>query len=306
MKSFELNKLFIIESLEPSHRNGVYDKPAKELKDAMDKEKLLCDLITIDGDQEFYQKMLMIKEECKKGIKPIIHFVCHGYCIDDKSPAIGMAIWNSNKKGYDLIPWREVENYLESINEACQVNLFVTLSVCKAFIESLSHILDDGHRIPFCGIIASPDPVKVNTSFQYFTTFYIELIKTQDVGKAYSEAQKLLDNLNKLYIAHNLDPERQILMFSDELFTRAAKGDFSINRSKPYQVRKLAIKEIEREFNLKKKHIPEFLIRRFIGKNYELLWSIHKEMQDFKFMLDIFPTQRQRFELPQNIKDLHN
>ena len=303
MKSFTVNKLYILESLDPNQANGAYLKTARELKKAMDAESVPCELLDMDGIVGFHNTMTRIAGDCWKGVKPILHFVCHSGKLPDAKFPLGLALWNTQIQDYEAIKWRELEDELEQINLACKFNLFVTLSVCEGLI-SLEHLLDENHRIPFCGLLASPNPIKLRTSTICFKEYYVTLIRTLDVNAAYAEYNKLLQLLNQLYIANGLDPESIEQHFADDLFTRFAKLDFKTNRSQIWQVRKLAIKELIKEYKVPKSRLPEPLIRGFIGKNYELLWKIHKRMQEYKFMLDIYPDQKDRFNLPQSIEDL--
>lgn len=303
MKSFTVNKLYILESLDPNQANGEYLKPARELKKAMDAEGVPCELIEMDGLVGFYTTMTKIANDCWNGVKPILHFVCHSGKLPDAKFPLGLVLWNSRINGNEVIKWRELEDELEQINTACRFNLFVTMSVCEALI-SLEHLLDKNHRIPFCGILASPDPIKLHTSTLCFKEYYVALIQKLDVNAAYGAYNTLLQKLNQQYIAKGLKPESIEQHFADDLFTKFAKLDFQTNRSKIWQVRKLAIKELIKEYKVPKKQLPEKLIQAFIGKNYELLWGIHKGMQDYKFMLDIYPDQLDRFNLPRSIEDL--
>lgn len=303
MKYFEFNKLYIIESVNPNEANGAYKQPANTLKQAMDSVNAPCELKVIDSAACFYKTLTQIMHDSWNGVRPILHFICHSLKIADEEFPRGLAIWNSQRQCNELITWKELSYALESINLASHFNLFVTLSVCEGLM-SLENFLDENHRIPFCGILASPDPIKLCTSIICFKEYYVELMKVHDVNAAYNAYVKLLNSLNQYYIAKGIKPERIEQEFADDIYTKFARIDFKTNRSRPWFVRKIAIKELKKELHQTKRQLPEKLIQAFIGKNYQLLWSIHEGMQNYKFMLDLYPEQLHRFDLPQSIEDL--
>lgn len=301
MKSFTFNKVYIIRSIDPSDYN--LNLPGQVLFDMLKKAGVPCELIDIHtGLVGFNQVILKITGDCiTQDVKPILHFTCHGAEPSKKHPNGAMFLWD-HLNGYSAYSWQTILPFLERLNIACQTNLFVSLCICHGFY-SLLHLLDETYRIPFCGLLASPDPVYQQTAILAFGSFYLSLLSNQDVSTAIDDLRNSIATLKPWYDSHNIPMEEFLVLFSDDLFTKAAKEDFKKNRSTLFKLWQLG----ERLFGyIRNRNKRNGLISLYVRENLVRFPVIYKHLRDFKFMLDIYPQQRNVFDLPKNIKDLQN
>ena len=303
MKSFTFNKVYILRSLNPNEKQLWIpgDELLKELK-AYDIE---CEIIDIqEGIMQFRDVMQKINKSCKSlNVRPIIHFICHGLGPNQNSryPIGAMCLWNNYKQINEIIEWKALLYHLELINEACHFNLFVSMSVCYGFY-SLLKLFEPSYRIPFCGILATPDPVYVVPSTTYYTDFYTALIQDKNVGAAIDKLQQSLFAFEDWYKKSGLKTEEQLVKFSDDLFTQAAREDYQKNRSNNYQLRNSAIQAYKDAGH--KTPPSEDFISKYIAAHPDFFWKEFSKLRDYQFMLDIYPDNHDRFELPYKLEDL--
>ena len=299
MKSFTFNKVYIVRSLNPNNTQLL--APGDLLYQQLNLQNVPCELCDVShGIVDFNQIMNKIVGDCvTKDIKPIIHFICHGAEPCQKYPNGALALWD-HQEGSIIYTWDKILPYLEHINIVCKLNLFVSMCVCYGFY-SLLHLLDESHRIPFCGLLASPDPINLHCAIVGFARFYESLIANKSTSTAIDDLQKSLMPLKNWYEQQNIPMERFLVLFSDDLFTHAAKEDFQKNRSSIFKLWKLGLYIFKR---IKNRNIRNHAIVAFIKENYKKYPSLFKRMKDHKFMLDIYPDQQERFDLPKDIKDL--
>ena len=298
MKNFTFNKVYIIRSLSPTQPQMW--QPGEMLRDELTKANVNNELVDIlDGWIGFNREILRIAGECVNvGVRPIVHFICHGGEPSKIYPKGAMKFWNENVKKYDIKEWEQILPYLEYLNLASHFNLFVSMCVCHGFYSLLSFI-QDYHRIPFCGLLASPDPISVASSKISFTNFYISLVQNQNVNNAIDDLHNSLAPIKPVYERFGIKMEDYLVVFSDELFTKAAKEDYKKNRSSLAAIWRLGKKIYYRMRKGRDEHI-----RAFVGKNLREYPTFFLQMRDYKFMLDVYPEERPRFELPNSIGDL--
>lgn len=304
MKNFTFNKVYIVRSLDLDISKKDYWEPGDKLKDALTNSGINCNIIDVQhGLLEYQQVMQSIKNECiTDEIRPIIHFICHGVPYNKYSnyPNGAMALWNADKNNDECIEWTYILQMLEEVNLASRLNLFVTMSVCHGFY-SLLKILDPHYRIPFCGILASPDPVYVLSSQSYFVDFYLALINNKDVYAAQQALHDCFMSFKDAYEREGIKMEEQIVLFTDNLFSNAARGDFKLHRSTRDQLQKTAI-DAYHDYGIV--NPSEQQIEAFIQANYQFFWKEFTMLRDYKFMLDLYPENKDRLELPMTIIDL--
>lgn len=302
MKSFTFNKVYIIRSLDPELKK--FWIPGDELLKEMTKESVPCEIKDVlYGFSNFVEVTTSIYSECmKEGIKPIMHFICHGLG-PNQLPQYNdgaLAIWNDDTHQNVLIRWEDVFYLLAPINKASHFNLFITMSVCHGFYSAIK-ILDPHYRIPFCGILASPDSVLVDSSMEYFKAFYLSLIQNRDVNVAIKQLVENLLTFKDEYEKLGIDFERQLVLFSDILFTDAAKEDYKQNRSNNAKLRRTAIQSYNDAEGV---NPTEAQIRAFVGSHPILYWKEFSKMRDAKFMLDVYPENKRILELPYSFNEL--
>lgn len=304
MKKFTFNKVFILRSLAPKDKK--LWEPGNALYDALRKEKVPCQLIDIqEGFNQFGKEIMQIVEECmKEGVRPIIHFICHGIEPNKypQYPNSAMVLWNEKTQQNEIVRWEYVMYLLEYINEASHFNLFVTMSVCHGFY-SLTKLLDEHYRIPFCGALASPDAIYVVSSMEYYKDFYIALIHNKNVYEAQQKLLECLYQYKDMYEANGWKIEEQLVFFADQEFTKAAKADYKMNRSTEEQLRATAVKAYHDVGHL---NPTEDEIEIFVKMHPTFFWEEFTKVRDYKFMLDDYPDNRDILELPYSFEELIN
>lgn len=298
MKNFTFNKVYIIRSLNPAQPQMWL--PGNTLLNELRKAKVESEPVDIlDGWIGFNREIIRIAGECiTNNIKPIVHFICHGGEPSTKYPRGAMAFWNKNTNSNDIYEWEQILPYLEYLNLVSHFNLFVSMSVCHGFY-SLLNMLQDYHRIPFCGLLASPNPISLVSSIVGFPEFYTSLVQNKDITVAIDDLRRAVEPLRPYYENQGLKLEEYLVLFSDELFTKAAKDDYKKNRSSLAALWRLGKKIYYRMRSRRDEHI-----RAFVGKNLREYPTFFLQMRDYKFMLDVYPEERPRFELPDSIEDL--
>lgn len=299
MKTFHFNKIIILQSINPCDSSqkllcepGPYlkteiDKKLAELKANDNSYKdVVCELKFINSIDEWQNEWTKIVEDCANGIKPIIHIVSHG----SKE-----ALYINNNGTALPILWMDVYSVLEKANIACHNNIFVTMCVCYGF-HSLKRLLKDQHRIPFVGILASPDTVHVYDAKVRFTDFYLSLITGRDV---YEAMKLVLDDINKVWSVIGSKPNDLIIKFADDLFVENFKEVYNL-RQDPNYLKREAI------MSLWSSGLPvsENIIQLYVEEYNKRIPEIYQKMVDNKFMFDLYPEERQRFDIPSNLKDL--
>ena len=307
--SFRFNKIYFIESINTTITNhkqlaignellNSLSKRIESLKEQSDEYKdLSCELIEIDGVDSWYKTFEKIEEDCKNDNYPIIHFICHGN-YNSKTNEAYMWLADSNNRiiGYTPIQWSEVMYSLEKINIACRNNLLVTMCVCYGFY-SLRNLLDIQHRIPFWCLLSKPNPVTLQEG-ENMLSFYIELIQNRSLDSAL----KLLHDVS--YNDSTEENDKLKFTFSDYLFINIIREEFKRRKDETY-LRNEAIKE----YNNNKIYMyyelgvfQDMFISSYMSKRNE----IYIDIKNKKFMLDIYPEEKNRFDLPESYDDLMN
>lgn len=303
MDHFSFNSVVIIESISPTtpmlYSVGVNLKKKiddnLQLIQAKDDSYLdiKCEIIHINGLDEWNTSWDSLEKRCEEGLKPIIHFVCHGSS-DGKYLVI-----NDHEKDV-FIPWFDVCDKLERINVQNKNNTFVTMCVCHGFNILKKLLLEKNRRIPFCGLISSPDEISAVDAEIRFVDFYISLLTNKDVTKAFKAIEDDFELIKKKYgkgMTANM-----LIKFSDDLFLDAFKEEVESRKdwTVSYQKAKDAIKSDNRFTGLTPEQV-DLLTQLYLNLYSEKIDRIYVEMRDYKFMFDLFPEQKQRFDFPETI-----
>lgn len=297
MKSFEFNKLFILQSLSPEDMVNGYAEPNTKLMETIDSvKKHNCklsyfnyELITINGGKSQFENIIArIVDQCSsKNVYPMIHFLGHGE--QDQ----GVFIWNDKKKNDDCIIWKELFYQLAKVNKACHNNLFFTTTACHGFDSFKALFIYELPVIPIVGIIAidPKDDFYVDDADVIFCQFYKTLLETRSIINAFTATKALEPKLiGKLpYIA-----------FSDDWFVHVYKNVLKLNS--PYSTSNIAkhIETVAIELKLSDEE-KNNLFANYMGdvESYKQLDYI--AIRDKLFMLNDPMVKRERFNLPDSI-----
>lgn len=303
---FMFNKIYLIESIS-NYRAEDNDlaigaklekrisKKIDELKNIDSKyDSLSCELIKIDGRQQWEITMHKIEKEAQSGKYPIIHFICHG-SYDSVTGTSCMYLADSTvSQFYTSIQWVDVARALERINIACHNNLMVTMCVCYGFC-SLGNIFDDRHRIPYWCLLSKSKPVTLEEGLE-MADFYISLIQNLNIEEA-------LKNLHGvLYNDETEETDKLKFSTADYLFEHFIRKEFKLREDAKYME-----KEAWKVYN--QKHLSLYWPWEWFLPAYKGIYAIehnkiYKEISNYKFMFDIYPEEKERFDLPETYDEL--
>lgn len=297
MKNFQFNKIIIIQSLSPEHELSQLGRPGPVLYDTI--KRILadlkaahvidggvdCDYIKVNSKAEWTSLSQTLIEESRNGLRPILHFVCHGDKID------GMSIWEDSVNEYTEVSWGDLYSLFREINLNTHNNLFVSMCVCEAFWSMINLLSDE--RIPFTGIVASPDSVYVTDAEIRFPEFYVALLRNMNIQAA---KQKLEDGYKDVAALIGEDAAHILVKFSDELFLDAYRKETK-NRENPLYLRNCAIKAYAAQGIMPTEEDLEAYFKQY-HIHYQ---DEYRKIRDTKFMFDIFPEERERFDFPEEL-----
>lgn len=173
MKTFEFNKIFVIESLRSGDEKtgeALYSETIRHgiLKKGNDYK---YELISVNSKYDFFNAIEKVKSEIESEDNyPVLHIEMHG------SPE---GIQTSN---FDFISWLELQNRIIELNIACKGNLFLTMATCYG--SYIFKLIKPNLTSPFWGFIGSFDEIFPNEIMINYTAFYEEFIESLDINKA--------------------------------------------------------------------------------------------------------------------------
>lgn len=274
------NKIFVIESLDDSDRKTgeeLYDDIISRLSRFGDGsfESKFC---LIENKTEFANLMSDIAIEASRGVNPILHFEIHG-------SQLGIVLKNG-----DLIPFPILSTQLSLINSACKNNLFLTLAICHGGMIAFNVSL--ASPAPFLGFIGSYDEVSDIEILHRYTDFYQEFLVSRNFEVAFDLFKK----------SNGIENKKFHLIDTYELFVKVYKkyiGE-NLNPSKLKLRATLALKSVK-TINRKDRRKKE---KDFIKVVKNTRQKYYKEHSRKFFMIDLYPENKDRFEMPDNYKDL--
>lgn len=281
MNTFDFNKIFVLESLFGERQTGkeLYQDILRWQK-FKHKGKLQIEFIEITNKSEFNLFFEALTHECRtEGIMPILHLEIHGN-------SYGLQLVSK-----EIVSWEELYNYLVAINIIIKNNLFLTLGVCEgAYLMSQ---IKPYKPVPFYGFIGSFQKITSEDIIIRYSAFYTEFLESFSVNKA----------INMLFKSNPKLPSSYQLIKSEETFYHSLKL---------YEDLWSTPKKIDERFeNLVVRENLVFVSRQERRKNkrwFEKQLKGTKEQFRLKymrtfFMVDKYPDQIERFDLPQSIKD---
>jgi hypothetical protein len=280
MSSFNFNRLYVIESLNGKLTGKeLYDDLLKWQEDKF--KELKVNYIPINSKTEFFEKIDEIKKECIIGHNsPILHFEMHG-------STLGLMLNSS-----EFVTWQELYNYLVAINYSIGNNLFLTLAICHG--AHLMQIVRIDQPSPLYGFIGSFDEIKeYDLSIRYYA-FYQEFFTSF----------KIEDALMQLHNSNPKLPSTYKFISAEETFLKVYSNYIKDNLSK--EGIKKRKKQVIIDENLMFKNRKE---RRRFEKDFEKKIEktkerYYKEHSSKFFMVDKFPNNQARFDIPNSLSQL--
>lgn len=131
--------------------------------------------IVVSSTAEMLAALATLASRCRAGLRPILHFDCHG------SEESGLLIAPSG----DRLGWAELTSALRAVNVAAENNLCCIFGVC--FGMYLSTELSITEPSPYFLTIAPEREISVGELEARFPSFYERLFETGNITQAYRE-----------------------------------------------------------------------------------------------------------------------
>lgn len=284
MKKFYFNKVYVIESLSSGDR-----KTGKELFDDLLRYQVIkypqlsVEYKPVSTRAGWDALMVEIAMDCEQnGNQPILHIEIHG---EDKGH--GLILENG-----DYLDYNEIRPQLVRINTASRCNLFLTLAVCKGlYITSTNHL---NKPMPFCGLMGAYDDI-----FEYdlairFNEFYDELFSSFDLAKAYK----------RLLCVNQGVPHCYRFVHADELFCKVYQKYIDENCNDKVIKQRALDAAIESNYQIPNRQAKRKYQRDFEKEEKKTRLHFFLEATKNFFMLEQFPDNKDRFEVPTNLNEL--
>ena len=238
---------------------------------------------SIASKNEWDALMNEIAIDCERnGSLPILHLEIHGANTKE-----GLVLENREYLAYESIRPQIVR-----INVASRCNLFITLAVCKGLLMTKLNRLTE--PMPFCGLLGAYDTIMEDDIIIRFNEFYEELFNSFVLAEAY-----------KRLLCVNPDmPHSYDFVHADELFCKVYQR-YIEQECKEKVVRKRALQAAHEAGHI----LPDRKARRKHQRDYIAEEKrtrskfFHDSVRSF-FMLDLFPENRERFDVPLDLMDL--
>lgn len=284
MENFKFNTLYIVESLRDGDTKTGYALYEDLKLQEYFHEHVKVIYKSIQSKSEWNTLMNEILTECSVGdVYPILHLEIHG---DEQG------IQFSNGETCTL---EETGEQFRKINIATGCNLFLTMGVCKGL-----YVLLDAHLekpMPFCGVIGSFEKLIAGDIQLRYAAFYESFFSTFNITEAYVQLMKTETGLPEQYSHYRY-------IHVDEIFYKTYLNYIKIAcASDGMKQRALdAAEENNVEFasrQQKRKFQRDFKKEEKKSRNLYYLQAATSF-----FMLDKFPKNRTRFNVPDSYEQL--
>lgn len=172
---FKVNTIIWLRSL-PDEELGPSQRMIEDIEAfALTRGALNFEEITVGTSAEMLAALNKLVLRCTVGLRPILHFDCHG------SDQYGLMLAPSG----DYFGWAELADALRAINVAAENNLCCIFGVC--FGMYLSTELSLLQPTPYFLTIAPEREIAVGLLEARFPPFYVRLYETRSITQAYQE-----------------------------------------------------------------------------------------------------------------------
>ena len=275
MSYLRFNRFYVVESLDSEDGDTLTGTQLLEdLKPTCENLKCLTSgLFTVESKEQWDATMQDILDETCEDVIPILHFEIHG--VDDKS---GLYIKNG-----DIIPCKNLLDWLSKINQKSCCNLFVTFAVCYS-LHVLEYVNIYG-LMPFCGTIGTLDEQEETDLYLKYKGFYQEFLTSLDIDKAFEVLK-----------ATNPDADYDYKHIRADLLFNVAQHGYLTNECTRTALKLRAEKSIvEKQLTFKDK-----AERRLFIKNFREQERLHREEYYQKclekyYLFQAYPDNRNRF-----------
>lgn len=282
--NFRFNTIYVIESLkddEPKTGYDIWHDLLQYMPYKHPELKVHYKPINSLSEWDDLMKEILVDVKVNSNI-PILHLEIHG---EENGKGL---VFNNGQ----LASREHVGDQLRAINIATVCNLMLTLGVCKGLYLLFNMHLDK--PMPFIGAVGSFDDLHSGDIILRYTDFYETLFETFDVGKAYIS----LTNSNTGF------PCTYRFIPADELYYKNYQGYIDKDCT-PEALKQRAIDSMPlSRLPLVNRQQQRKFIRDFVKMEQKnRLINFRKDSSIF-FMLQEFPENRKRFDVPNSFSML--
>lgn len=284
MKSFCFNKIYVIESLPADDR-----QTGKELYDdllryeSIKYPQLSVEYRSIVDKSAWDVLMEEIAMDCvQNGNQVILHLEIHG-----AENGSGLVLANRDYLSYDSIRPQFVR-----INIATGCNSFLTLAVCKGlYVTSINRL---SQPMPFCGLLGAYDKITESDLAIRFNEFYDELFDSFELAKAYKRLMSVNPGI----------PHSYRFVHADDFFCKVYQN-YIDQKCNSAIIKKRALDAAkENNFPLENRQKRRKFQREFIQLERKKRLKYYQDAANTFFMLDRFPENKNRFDVPSDLVEL--
>jgi hypothetical protein len=172
-EKFEVNSILWLRSL-PCDERGPSQRMIEDIETlALSNENFRFEIMEIGSAADMLDTLSLIAERCRSGLRPILHFDCHG------SEALGVNLAPSGEN----LGWATLADALREINVAAKNNICCIFGVC--FGMHLSMDLALSKPTPYFLTIAPEREIAVGILEEKFPRFYNALYETGNITASY-------------------------------------------------------------------------------------------------------------------------
>lgn len=273
---FNFNATYVFNSLRVNERDT-----AEELFNDVIKVRgyqlpeLSTHLIDVPDRDTLFAELGKINTKCKnEGECPIIHLEMHG-----NKQGVGM-------RSGEFVMWADLKGALTNINISCNLNLFITLAVCKG--SYLMQLINPLEPAPFWGIVGSFETIKNYDLLVRYSGFYDSLLTEFDFNKASLALYEQNPSLPTDYRFINAE-----MTFKNVIHHyHSTKFGSTITLKARFNS---VVKDEKLKFNSKEeenKHFVKFAAKA--NREKEETFLIYKNKF---FMIDLYPSNQEKFKI---------
>lgn len=284
MRDMKFNTLYIIESLREGDLKTGYSLFEDLKLQEYVHEHVRVEYKAPSSSNEWDEMMTSILNECRaQEVYPIIHLEVHG-------AEYGIELSNG-----DEILSAKVSEQLRQINIVTGCNLFLTMGVCKGLYVLFNAQLDK--PMPFCGAIGSFATLKAGDIQLRYAEFYETFFRTFDITKAFIQLMKVETAVSEEYKQYRY-------IHIDEVFYKSYMRYLKEQCNKEIMPQRALDAAAENNYILRNRSERRQFQKKFAKSEQANRTKYYQEAVNAFFMLDKYPENKERFDIPITFKEL--
>lgn len=284
MRDIKFNTLYIIESLKDGELKTGYS-----LYEDLKLQEYVHEHVRVEykepkSSAEWNAVLSDILNDCKgQEIYPIIHLEVHG-------EEYGIELSNG-----DVVSRDKVGEQLRQINIATGCNLFLTMGVCKGLYVLFNTQLD--LPMPFCGAVGSFAKLVAGDIQLRYAEFYETFFRTFDITQAYIQLMKVETAVSEEYTQYRY-------IHIDEVFYKSYMRYIKEQCNKDIMPKRALDAATENNYTLRNRTERRQFQQKFAKLEKLNRTKYYQEAVNTFFMLDEYPENQERFDVPRTFKEL--